>query len=99
MAGPAPRALSVLKQGGIRGPFDALAWPGAVPAVVRLAATGPVAVGSAAVGSAAVGSAAVGSTAVASTAVATGSTQQSISAGAAPPRLNKNFALKIKRSQ
>lgn len=94
MAGPAPRALSVLKQGGIRGPFDALAWPGAVPAVVRLAATGPVAVGSAAVGSAAVGSAAVGSTAV-----ATGSTQQSISAGAAPPRLNENFALKIKRSQ
>lgn len=84
MAGPAPRALSVLKQGGIRGPFDALAWPGAVPAVVRLAATGPVAVGSAA---------------VESTAVATGSTQQSISAGAAPPRLNENFALKIKRSQ
>lgn len=79
MAGPAPSVLSVLKQGGIRGSFDALAWPSAVPAVVGLAATGPVAVGSAA--------------------VATGSTQQSIPAGAAPPRLDENFALKIKRSQ
>ena len=37
---PSPGGWSVLKEGGFRGPIDALAGPGAVPAVVGLAATG-----------------------------------------------------------
>jgi hypothetical protein len=49
MAGPSPGTWSVLKQGGLRRAVDALAGLGAVPAVVGLAATSPVAVESAAV--------------------------------------------------
>ena len=45
---PSPGGWSVLKQGALRGPIDALAGPSAVPAVVGLAATGPVALESAA---------------------------------------------------